>query len=129
MALQLIILKNTFAIYRFNPDVDVPGWISNSAFFSITKSPDELSVVCEQNENNTGAGAVSSDWRAMKIAGPLDLSLVGIIAEISRILKDSNISIFSIATYETDYVLIKSRDLNKAVDSLKANGHIIIHEK
>jgi uncharacterized protein len=129
MALQLIILKNTFAIYRFNPDVDVPEWISNSAFFSITKSPDELSVVCEQNENNTGAGAVSSDWRAMKIAGPLDLSLVGIIAEISRILKDSNISIFSIATYETDYVLIKSRDLNKAVDSLKANGHIIIHEK
>jgi hypothetical protein len=129
MALQLIILKNTFAIYRFNPNVKVPEWISDSAFFSVTKSPDELSVVCEQNENNTSAAAVSCDWRALKIAGPLDLTLVGIIAEISRILKESNISIFSISTYETDYVLIKSRDLNKSVDSLKANGHEIVYEK
>jgi hypothetical protein len=129
MALQLIILKNTFAIYRFNPDVEVPEWISDSAFYSVTKSPDELSVVCEQNENHTGATAVSSDWKALKIAGPLDLSLIGIIAEISRILKESNISIFSIATYETDYILVKNRDLNKAVDSLKANGHKIVNEK
>jgi uncharacterized protein len=129
MALQLIILKNTFAIYRFNPDVEVPGWVSGSAFFSVTKSPDELSVVCEQRENNTGATAVSGDWKAMKIAGPLDLSLVGIIAEVSRILKESNISIFSISTYETDYVLIKSRDINKAIESLKTNGHQIVYEK
>ena len=71
---------------------------------------------------------MNSDWRALKIAGPLDLTLVGIIAEISRILKDSNISIFSISTYETDYVMVKNRDLNKAVDSLKANGHEIIFE-
>ncbi|GAF76535.1 unnamed protein product [marine sediment metagenome] len=58
----------------------------------------------------------------------MDFSLVGIIAEIAGILKEINITIFTISTFETDYILVKNKDLDKAIDSLKANGHKITYK-
>lgn len=125
MMLNLIILKDTYAIYRFNSDIDIPEWIKDSDFYSVTRTQDELSVVSKQYDSITEEYAVNAGWRVIKIQGPLDFSLVGIIAEVSGLLKKRKISIFTISTYDTDYILVKSQDLGKAVDSLKSNGHII----
>ena len=129
MKLKLIILKSKYAICRFDSDSDIPMWIKDSEFFSVTRTEDELSVVSRQSDSNPEITEINKDWRILKIQGPLDFSLVGIIAEISRILKEINITIFTISTFETDYILVKNKDLDKAIDSLTANGHEILINK
>jgi hypothetical protein len=124
MNLSLQILNDKYAIYRFDVDPSLPDWIKDSDFYSITKTKDELSVVCKQSGSLDNC-EISKDWRVLKIAGQLDLSLIGIIAEISGILRDNKIPIFTISTFETDYILVKSKDLNTAIDSLEANGYEI----
>jgi hypothetical protein len=128
MQLNLIILKDTYAIYKFKGDSDITDLINDSDFYSVTKTQDELSVVSKQLDSVSDMLEINKDWRIFKLSGPLDFSLIGIIAEVSRIFKENKIPIFTISTYETDYILVKSRDLNRAIDSLKANGHEITYE-
>jgi len=128
MELNLLILKDKYAVCRFNNDVDIPEWIRDSDFYSVTRTQEELSIVCKQSDSITGESAIDTDWRIIKIQGPLDFSLIGIIAEVSGILKSNGISIFTISTYDTDYILVKSQDLGKTVDSLKLNRYIITFE-
>jgi uncharacterized protein len=128
MKLNLIILKDTYSIYSFKNDTDIPEWIKDSDFYSVTKTKDELSIVCRKAELTTSETAIDKDWRIIKIRGPLDLSLVGIIAEISTLLKNSNIPVFTLSTFNTDYILVKVRDLSKAVDSLKYISDTVIFE-
>lgn len=128
MQLNLIILKDIFAIYRFNSNEAIPERIEDSNFYSVTRTSDELSVVCKQSDSIEGELAVNKDWRVLKIEGHLDFLLVGIIADISGLLKERNIPIFTISTYDTDYFLVRNRDLDKAVDSLKSGRYIITFE-
>lgn len=128
MNLNLQLLNDKYAICRFNIDSVIPDWIKDLDFYSVTKTKDELSVVCKQSGLLNDC-EINEDWRILKVVGPLDLSFIGIIAEISGILKENEISIFTISTYETDYILVKSNDLNRAIDSLKAKGYEMIYEK
>lgn len=128
MKLNLIILNETYAICRFKADSDFPDWISDSEFYSLTKTKDELSLVCQQNDSLSQAIEINKDWRIIKVSGPLDFSLTGIIAEISGILAENKIPVFTISTYQTDYFLVKGQDINKAIDSLKYSGYDIISE-
>jgi len=127
MKLKLVILKDKYAIHRFDADTNIPEWIDNSDFYSLTKTADELSIVAKQSDSIAESPVINKDWKILKIQGPLDFSLVGIIAEISRILKEINITIFTISTFDTDYILVKNKDLDIAIDSLKANGHEITY--
>lgn len=129
MGLNLIILKDTYAIYRFNYEIDIPEWTKDSDFYSVTRTQDELSIVCKQSDSKTGEFLVNSDWKILKIEGKLDFSLVGIIAEVTGLLKTSKIPVFTISTYDTDYILVKNQDLGKAVDSLESDRHKITFEK
>jgi hypothetical protein len=124
MNLNLQILNDKYAICKFNTDSDIPDSIKDSDFYSVTRTKDELSVVCKQSGSLNNC-EINENWRILKVAGSLDLSLIGIIAEISGILRDNKIPIFTISTFETDYILVKSKNLNRAVDSLKAKGHEI----
>ena len=126
--MKLKILKDTYAIYKFSPDENIPLKMNNSDFYSITQTDDEISLVCRQSENIKDALQVNKDWRVLKIIGPLDLSLVGVIAEISKILSENSIPIFTISTFETDYILVKDFDLNKAAEALGKNKNIILEE-
>ena len=126
--IKLKILKDTYAIYKFSPDTNIPLKMNNSDFYSITQTDDEISLVCRQSENIKDALQVNKDWRVLKIIGPLDLSLVGVIAEISKILSENSIPIFTISTFETDYILVKDFDLNKAAEALGKNKNIILEE-
>ena len=129
MKLNLLVLKDFYAICRFDKEASVPQWIIKSDFYNITKTPDELSLVCNQDLIKTSETTlIDKNWRCIKIDNLLDLSLTGIIAEISKILKESKIPIFTISTYNTDYIFVKDQKLENAIECLKKNGHHITIE-
>lgn len=127
--MDLVVLNNIFSIYRFKNNSVLPDWIYLSDFYSITKTRDELSVIALQNDIISKEFTCNKDWRILKVVGPLDFSLVGIIADISTILKAKKISIFTISTYDTDYILVKQKDLKIAIKALTDKEYNIEIEK
>ena len=127
--MNLIVLKKKYSIYKFKHDCVLPGWIYLSDFYSITKTNDELSVIAIQADSISEKIMCSKDWRILKVAGPLDFSLIGIIADIPIILKEKKISIFTISTYDTDYILVKQNKLNIGIKALRDKKYIISLEK
>lgn len=123
--LTMKLLKERFGVCRLNKDENIPNWIKKSEFVSITRTADELSIVCTQDDIPDDTKC-ERNWRVLKVEGPLDFSLVGILASISTILAQNGVSIFAISTYDTDYILVKNQDIAKAVDAL-ANEKYEIH--
>jgi hypothetical protein len=122
-------LAKKYSIIKFRIDSVLPDWIYSSDFYSITKTKEELSVIAIQTDFISEDILCSRDWRILKIAEPLDLSLIGIIAEVSEIFKEKKISIFTISTYDTDYILVKQKDLSIGIKALREKRHIISIEK
>lgn len=91
-------------------------------FSSVTRTPSELSVVCAEGLAPAGTKC-EGGWRIFQVAGPLDFALTGVLAAIAGPLADAGVSIFSISTFDTDYVMLKEENLAKAVDALRAAGH------
>ena len=123
---NLKVLQKKYSILRFQPDSVLPDWIYLSEFYSITKTLDELSVVAAQPNLVPENIPDSKDWRVLKIIGPLDFSLIGVIAEISNILKDASVPIFTISTYNTDYILVKQKDLDVTIKALRDKNYNIM---
>jgi Uncharacterized conserved protein len=123
--LTMKLLKEKYGVCRLNKTELIPEWAENSKFFSITKTSDELSIVCSE-DNIPNDIKCEKDWRVLKIEGPLDFSLIGILASISTILAQKGISIFAISTYDTDYILVKSKDIDNAIDSLIKERYEVI---
>lgn len=123
--LRLAVLPEKLAICRLEPHTTLPTWATVSTFFSITQTEDELSIVCPER-NIPASVRCERSWRALKIAGPLDFSLVGILAAIAAPLADAGISMFALSTYDTDYVLVKKEALEHAVAVLSKDGHHIL---
>ncbi len=123
--LTLAILNGEYAVHRLLPKQGIPPNVLKNGFFSITKTDDELSIVCDAHlpvmSEKTEAG-----WACIKVSGPLDLALTGILAKISSTLAKAEISIFAISTYDTDYILVKSDTLHKAKSVLEKAGYILI---
>jgi len=120
--LALSILPHTFAICRLSPDAPMPDWALTGSFFSIARTVDELSIVCPQS-NVPPEIQCDRDWRCLKVEGPLDLSLIGILASLTAPLARAGIGIFAVSTYDTDYVLVKEKCLEEAVLVLSQEGH------
>ena len=119
--LTLVILRETFAICRLDKNAPIPDWVYQGGPFSITRTKDELSIVCLQI--NVPKGIVCNQgWSCLKAKGPLDLSSTGIISSITRTLEQEGISLFLISTYDTDYFMVKERDLEKTVFALTEAG-------
>lgn len=125
MSLTMKLLKGTYGVCWLEESKAIPEWAFEGEFFSITKTKDELSLVCLE-ENIPSGTKCQGDWRILKVQGPLDFSLVGILSSISGILARQKISVFVISTYDTDYILIKEENLSKAIDSLLNEGYNII---
>ena len=119
--LKLTIQSYTLAICRLDPAADLPAWIVGSRFCAITRTDEELSVVCDQ-ALVPAASACQRDWRCLKVAGPLDFALTGILARLAAPLADAGIPVFAISTYDTDYLLVKADQLAAAVAALRAAG-------
>lgn len=125
MKLILSLLPDELAICRLPPDAGVPGWASGGGFLSVTRTDDELSIVCPQT---SVPGDIKADrgWRSFKVAGPLDLALTGVLASLANPLAEAHINIFAISTYETDYLLVKEESLSRSIDVLIKAGHRVV---
>ena len=123
--LTMKLLKETYGVCRLDNNELIPEWVQKSNFFSITRTSDELSIVCSL-ENIPNGIKCEKEWRILKIEGPLDFSLIGILASISTILAQRGISIFAISTYDTDYILVKNIDIDNAVKSLIKEHYDVI---
>jgi len=122
--LTLTVLPERYAISWMDPKTDIPHWAAKGDFMSISRTPDELSVVCL--ETNVPSGIVTeSGWRIFRCEGPLDLSLPGIMASLAEPLAEAGVPIFPIATHHTDYILIKEMHLDTAIRALSGYGHAV----
>jgi hypothetical protein len=120
--LTLSVLDPTLAVRRFSPDTPLPAQLLEEPLFFVARTADELSVVCRADLKLEG-GRVDRGWSAIQVAGPLDFSLTGILANIARVLAGAQISIFAISTFDTDYVLVKCDRLTKAQTVLREAGY------
>ena len=98
----------------------------NSEYSFIGKTDEEKSLVCITDEVPANVIQQDDGWKAFRIQGVLNFSLIGILAKIAAALADNGISIFAVSTYNTDYVLMKKENYQKALDILKALGYMII---
>jgi uncharacterized protein len=122
--IELDILPERFAICRLAPQAPLPSWAAASSLVSITRSADELSIVCEEKCVPSSVQA-ERDRQSLKVRGPLPFSATGILASLAAPLADAGVSIFVISTYDTDYLFVAARDLGPAVAALERAGHTI----
>jgi uncharacterized protein len=120
--LRLSILPETLAICRLEKDGEIPGWALGGSFVSITRTSEELSIVCTQTQVPEGV-RWDGGWRCLKVEGPLDLSTTGVLASFVTPLAREGISVFAVSTYDTDYLLVKEENLEKTVKVLSQKGH------
>jgi hypothetical protein len=116
-------MDGRMAVCRLAPDADLPVWaLGAGGFSSVTRTSDELSVVCPEDVVPPDTQR-EKGWRVFQVVGPLDFSLTGILSSIAGPLADAGVSIFALATYNTDYVMVKAHNLDRAVRALEAAGH------
>ncbi|GGH79322.1 hypothetical protein JOD43_001813 [Pullulanibacillus pueri] len=123
--MKLTVLPEDLAVIKLSPKLNPPSWIfKDRQFISVTYTDEELSIVCfEKIVPKDLDGDVEKGWSALKVEGPLDFSLTGILASLANPLADANVGIFAVSTYNTDYLLLKSEQLEKAINTLQACGH------
>jgi len=121
-SLTLQFLQQTYAICQLDHSEPIPNWALEGNFFSITRTAEELSVVCPQ-ETVPSEVCCEKDWRCLKVAGPLDFSLTGILASLAAPLAAAGIPMFAVSTYNTDYIMVKTKDVSRAVAMLLQAGY------
>jgi uncharacterized protein len=119
---MLSIVEGRFAICRLSPESSIPEWALDEHFFSITRTPGELSIVCPEDRIPEVAHS-DTGWQCLKVQGPLDFSMTGVMASLVTPLADAGISVFTISTFDTDYLLIKEKDFERAILALGIAGH------
>jgi len=123
--LTIRLLPQQFAVCRLPARSSLPQWATRGAVFSVTRTEDELSIVCE---SKYVPGSVKSEkgWRSFKLEGPFPFAMTGVLASVLGPLAKARISIFAISTYDTDYVMVKEKAVAKATKALRAVGHNIL---
>jgi len=122
-----MLLKETFGVCRLDPNQTLPHWAleNKQTLLSITYSDEELSIVCPLSSIPESIQCEKA-WNAIKIIGPLDCGLTGILSSLTVPLAENGISIFAISTYDTDYILIKEKDIITAKLILELNQHSFV---
>lgn len=121
LTLQMQLLSGKYAICRLDPTCQTPEWAQNGGFCSVTRAPEELSVVCAE-ENVPARIKCERGWRMLKLAGPIPFTVTGVVAAISEALAKNRIGIFVISTYDTDYILVQEHSLSDAIAALEDGG-------
>jgi hypothetical protein len=122
MSPTFTLIDGHYAIVRLHADDAIPSW-ARGAFVSITRTSDELSIVC--NEGDVPDVVADRGWRCLKLAGPFPLDQTGVAAAFTRVLADAGIALFVISTYDTDYVLVRDAALEHAAAALRASGYTV----
>jgi hypothetical protein len=120
---KLSLFPGRLAVCRLSPEAPVPQW-PRGAFVSITRTPAELSIVCDE-------AAVPDDvqaergWRAFTVEGPIPFEMTGVAAGLTAPLAASGVSVFLISTYDTDWLLVKETFLDRAGAALREAGYVV----
>lgn len=124
--LTFVLRPESFCIHRLPPDrqvnLDRFGAVS---WYSVTRTDDELSVIAPADVD-LGPGDRQPGWSCLQIGDILDFGKVGVLAGISRILAEAKVSILTVSTYNTDYILVRTSDVDTAIRALEAAGHIVM---
>jgi len=120
--LNLTLLRETMAICRMEPTECIPAWVVDNSFCSVTRTKEELSLVCPEKRVPKGVKSDRS-WCCLKVQGPVALSMTGVLASLAAPLAEAGISVFVVSTYDTDYLLVKKEDLGRATRVLRQAGH------
>jgi hypothetical protein len=121
--LSLTLLPDRLAISQLPPNETVPPWATSACgFSSITKTAEEVSIVCAEDAVPPDVKC-EPNWRLLKIDGPFDFAVTGILAAAATPLAEAVVPIFAISTYDTDYILVKQDNVERAVQVLKGAGH------
>lgn len=126
MSLALQVLAGEFAVCRLSPDAPVPAWAGPGVFSSVTRTADELSLICPAGQVPVGVKH-EAGWRLLKLQGPFAFGATGILAAVLAPLATAKISVLATATFDTDYVLVKAGQLDAALGALAAAGHTVRH--
>jgi hypothetical protein len=122
--MSLTLLPDAMAISRLDAEAPLPAWAVAAPWWSITRTGDELSVVCAEIHVPSDVNA-SRGWRALKFDGPLPLDQTGILASVTAPLAVAHVSVFALATFSTDFVLIPGAQQRAAIDALERAGHAV----
>jgi hypothetical protein len=121
---SLTTLPQKFAVCRLSHAVAIPPWATEGNFFSITRTADELSIVCFQDAVPEGIHC-ERDWRCLRVAGAMPFEVVGVVAGLTAALAETGISVFVMSTFDTDYLLTKQKDWAAALEALRRQGYAI----
>ena len=122
--ISLTTMPGRYAICRLPAGARPPVPAAESSFVSITRTQDEVSIVCDEQSAPAGA-RTEPGWNLLKVNGPLDFSAVGVVASLTAPIAAAGISLFVVSTFDTDYLLVKSEYLKAASDALRRAGHAI----
>jgi hypothetical protein len=120
----LLAVEGTFAVCRLGADSPIPPWATAGPFCSITRTADELSVVCRLDAVPEGVVG-ERGWRCLRVAGALPFAVVGVLASLTTPLAEAGVSVFAVSTFDTDYLLVKEEAWQRAVDALVRYGHSV----
>ena len=124
---ELTVLPGFFAIVRLAADAPLPSWATVGGFFSVTRTRDELSIICLADQVPSGLMA-EAGWRALKVHGPFALSEIGVLAALAAPLAHAKVSLFAISTFDTDYLLVSDKKLDAATAALRAARHGVVDD-
>jgi hypothetical protein len=119
---RLAALDGDYSVCRLPARDGVPAWALAGELFSVTRAPDELSVVCRSDLVPEGVRN-EPGWRCLGVEGPIAFSAVGVLASLAGALAAAGVSLFAVSTFDTDYLLVKAYDLARAVEALRRAGH------
>ena len=120
--LRLSVLEERLAVCRLEARAEIPPWATGAPFFCLTRTPEELSIVCAEERVPAGI-TCEPGWRAFKLEGAFDFGLVGVLASVAAPLARCEVGILAIATYDADYVLVQGSQLDLAMAALRESGH------
>ena len=122
--LELMLLRERFAICRLAPDAATPSWATGEIFCSITRTAEELSVIVDESRVPLGVKS-QPGWRILQVRGPFGFSEIGVLASLTGPLAAREISIFTISTFDTDYLLVPEKQLAAAIAALEQARHTV----
>jgi hypothetical protein len=123
--LDLTVLPDVLAVCRLPAGAASPPWLEGETFAAVTRTPEETSVVCRAEVVPQGVRA-EPGWRALRVAGPLDFALTGVLLSLLGPLADAGVSVFALSTFDTDVVLVREAALDDALAALADAGHRVV---
>lgn len=118
-------MAGSYAVSRLNPAAAIPAWADGAGFVSISRTADELSIVCEQQRVPAGVTA-DRDWSALRLVGPFAFDETGIVLSVIRPLSEAGLGVFVVSTFDGDHLLLKTADIGRGIDLLERVGHRVL---